>query len=217
MRPATATTLLAAALLATGCSSQSPSTGGSTPAPTTPPTSTSPVGTPTRSQDALAAALLGAPDVPVGWAVYTGKPTGTATVTSSVTASDPMCAGFLEQVKDPPDPLPANHAKVEFDGGDLKPPYVVESLQAFPSTAAAAAQLAKQQQDIASCPRVTYTVEGGTSAVAVAAEAPPSVTVPASSLRLTAQGGGLSGYDARIVTAQVGDTLVSLTFLKATA
>jgi len=36
-------------------------------------------------------------------------------------------------------------------------------------------------------------------------------------VRLTAQGGGLAGYDAHIVTAQVGDTLLSLTFLKATA
>ena len=35
-------------------------------------------------------------------------------------------------------------------------------------------------------------------------------------MRLTAQGGGLAG-DARIVTAQVGDALLSLTFLKATA
>jgi hypothetical protein len=35
-------------------------------------------------------------------------------------------------------------------------------------------------------------------------------------VRLTAQGGGLAGY-ARIVTAQVGDALLSLTFLKATA
>ena len=63
---------------------------------------------------------------------------------------------------------------------------------------------------------MTYTVEGGTSPVSVAAEPPPSLSVPASGVRLSAQAGGLAGYDARVVTAQVGDTLLSLTFLKAT-
>ena len=47
-------------------------------------------------------------------------------------------------------------------------------------------------------------------------EPAPTLDVPASGIRLAAQGGGLSGYEARIVNAQVGDTLVSLTFLKAT-
>jgi hypothetical protein len=161
--------------------------------------------------------LLAAADVPVGWTVYSDEPTGTVTATSSVTATDPKCAGFLELVKDPPNPLPPNQAEVQFDGGELKPPYVVESLQAYPSAAAAAAKLAKQQQDVAACPQVTYTLDGGTSPVTVAGEPAPSLDVPAAGLRLTAQGGGLSGYDARIVDAQVGDTLVSLTFLKATA
>jgi len=199
-----------------GCSTPAPSTGGAASSPATSPTSTSSDGTATRSPEALKSALLGAADVPAGWAVHAGQPTGTATATSSVTAADPKCAGFLELVKDPPNPLPANQAEVELDGGDLKPPYVVESLQAYPSAAAAAAEHAKQQQDVASCAQVSYTVEGGTSPVSVSGEPAPTLDVPASGIRLAAQGGGLSGYEARIVNAQVGDTLVSLTFLKAT-
>ncbi len=205
-----------AACVVAGCSSPAPSTGGATSSPATSPASSPPAGTVTRSPEALRGALLAATDVPAGWTVYAGQPTGAATATSSVTAADPKCAGFLELVKDPPNPLPANQAEVELDGGDLKPPYVVESLQAYPSEAAAASQHAKQQQDAASCAQVTYTVEGGTSPVSVASEPAPTLDVPASGIRLAAQGGGLSGYEARIVNAQVGDTLVSLTFLKAT-
>jgi len=208
---------VAAVVVAAGCSGPAPSTGGATSSPaSTSPASTSPAGAETRSPEALKGALLGAADVPAGWTVHAGQPTGTVTATSSVTAADPRCAGFLELVKDPPNPLPPNQVEVEFDGGDLKPPYVVESVEAYPSAAAAAAQHAKQQQDVASCAQVSYTVEGGTSPVNVSAESAPTLDVPASGIRLAAQGGGLSGYDARVVNAQVGDTLVSLTFLKAT-
>ena len=133
-----------------------------------------------------------------------------------MTAPDPKCAGFLRRVEDPPDPLPPTQASVQLDGGNLTPPYVVESVEAFASAGEAAAELARGQQDVAACLQVTYTVEGSTSPVSLAAEPPPSVSVPASGVRLT-EGGGLVGYDARIVTAQVGDTLLSLTFLKATA
>jgi hypothetical protein len=161
--------------------------------------------------------ILGASDVPAGWTVYPETPTSSATVSQSVTAPDPKCAGFLRQVEDPPDPLPPSRASVQLDGGNLRPPYVVESVEAFAAASAAAAELARQQQDVAACPQVTYTVEGSTSPVSVAAEPPPLLSIPASGVRLTAQGGGLAGYDARIVTAQVGDTLLSLTFLRATA
>ena len=58
--------------------------------------------------------------------------------------------------------------------------------------------------------------KAATSPVSVSGEPAPTLDVPASGIRLAAQGGGLSGYEARIVNAQVGDTLVSLTFLKAT-
>lgn len=203
-------------LVVAACSSPSPSTDGPNSTTAAPPTSTAPAGTPTRSAEALQGALLGAADVPAGWTVYGSQPTGTATVSSEVTAADPKCAGFLELVKDPPTPLPAGQAKVELDGGNLKPPYVVESLQAYPGAAAAAAQLAKQQQDVASCGQVTYTIVGRTSPVTVVVDPAPTLDVPTQGIRLTAQGGGLSGYEARIVNAQVGDALVSLTFLRAT-
>ena len=203
-------------LVVAGCSSPSPTVDGPASTPATTATTTTALGTPTRSADTLKSALLGAADVPAGWTVYGAQPTGTATASSSVTAADPKCTGFLELVKDPPNPLPADQARVELDGGNLKPPYVIESLQAYPGAAAAAAQLAKQQQDVASCGQVTYTIEGRTSPVTVVVDPAPALEVPAQGIRLTAQGGGLSGYEARIVNAQVGDTLVSLTYLGAT-
>ena len=69
---------------------------------------------------------------------------------------------------------------------------------------------------MASCGQVTDTIEGRTSPVTVVVDPAPALEVPAQGIRLTAQGGGLSGYEARIVNAQVGDTLVSLTYLGAT-
>jgi hypothetical protein len=203
-------------LVVAGCSSAAPTTDGPPSAPATTATASPAPATPTRSTDALKGALLGAPDVPAGWTLYGAQPTGTTTASSSVSSADPKCAGFLELVKDPPNPLPADQARVELDGGNLKPPYVIESLQAYPSAAAAAAQLAKQQQDVASCGQVTYTIEGRTSPVTVVVDPAPALEVPTQGIRLTAQGGGLSGYESRIVNAQVGDTMVSLTFLAAT-
>ena len=155
--------------------------------------------------------------MPAGWRVYYTEPSSSTTASASAVASDPKCAPLLNEVKDPPRPLPSDQAEVEFDGGDgFKPPYIVENLHAYPSAAAAAADLAAQKQAVAACSRILYTLDGRTSPVKVAAERAPSLLVPATGVRFTAQGGDLSGYDARIVTAQVGDVLVSLTFLSET-
>lgn len=163
----------------------------------------------------MKAALLAAADVPQGWTVYTtSTATGTQKVTSSVTSDDPRCAAFVALVQDPPDPRPPNQAEVEFDGGNLRPPFIVESVEAYATPADAAAALASQRRAVADCSTVRYSIDGRVSPVTVRTIDPPALPVPAVGLETSASTGELTGYRARIIAMQVGDTIVSMTFLQ---
>lgn len=201
----------------------SASVGPTSPSPTATTTSTpssSPSSTPSRTpspepapQQRTAAqlrkALLGLKDIPSGFE----RDADTAEEESSVTSSDKACASLVRLLNAEALPGSVADAEVSFSGGQ-EGPFVLESLDAFGSAAAAEDIVRTFRAGVKDCNEVTDVTPGeGKSAFDVRRISFPKLGDDSVAARFRGRTGPLEGFEFTQVVVQSDDVILGMTLI----
>lgn len=153
-------------------------------------------------------------DLPTGFSVDNSGDEGPQ---PRFSATAPACRDFVSVFNTATMPGSTATAQIGFSGGQ-QGPFVSEELDALPSAAAATGLLKRVAAAVAACRRATLEFPGqGSAKVDIAQVSPPEAGTNATALRVTAvAGSALDGLELTLVATQVGDVVVSTTFVGAT-
>lgn len=196
---------------ASASSPTSSTTSSATPSTSPTPSATAAAAAP-RTHEELATGLVALGDLPAGWSMEKGGDSGPQ---PRFTASTPGCADLATILGATTLAGSVASADAAFSGGQSGP-LVTESLDALPSPTQATTVLERLSAATGSCDSVRLTIPGqGSSTVSVTEVSAPQAGTHPTALRVTADDGDLEGLELTLVATQVGDVVVSLSFLGA--
>ena len=165
-----------------------------------------------RTTASLNPALLAVADLPPG---FTRVPTTASGGTLS--SPDPNCATLVMILNTPHAIGTLTQVDARFSKGDLGP-FIDEQIGALASSTAVAAEQAQLETAVAGCPQVTLTEPGhASSPMLIHPVNPPSGGENPVAFRATVSGPGPAGFEFTQVLAGVGDTVVTVSVVRAQA